>query len=218
MFNDVVAHAVGRCSEVEIDLAELDLGQHSLASLAERRAALSRLLPMIKVLPLSRRSEVVERICQLAGVGMPHSLMMTSDQVASLKRQGFEIGAHTDMHPILARVEATDAHNEIQRSRCRLQEITGAPVRFFAYPNGRPGEDFTPQTVQIVREVGFDAACTTTPGVATVQTDLFQLPRFTPWDREPFKFGLRMIRNLINARSLTAETALTIGGQPAVTA
>lgn len=217
MFNDVVAHAIGRCSAPELDLTELDLGRHSLANVVDRRDALSRLLPLVKVMHLSHRNEVVERICRLANVELPQSLMMTSDQVASLKRQGFEIGAHTDMHPILARMEAAAARAEIQRGRSRLQEITGASVRFFAYPNGRPGEDFTPQTVQIVREVGFDAAYTTTPGVATIQTDPFQLPRFTPWDREPLKFGLRMIRNLLNARSLTAESARTIGGQSAVT-
>ena len=215
MFNDDVATVVGRCAMPELDLSGLSLGRHSLASMADRRAALARLLPAVKVLPPAQRDEVVQRIFSLAHVAPSRSLMMSSSQVAALKEQGFEIGAHTDMHPILARLDAAMALDEVQRGRRRLEEIAGLPVRFFAYPNGRPGDDFTPQTVQLVRESGFEAAFTTTPGVATVNTDIFQLPRFTPWDRSPLRFGLRMICNLMRTRSLTAESAPARGAQPA---
>jgi len=33
-------------------------------------------------------------------------------------------------------------------------------------------------------------------GSATRQSDIFQLPRFTPWSREPMKFDLLMLRNI----------------------
>lgn len=218
MFNDDIAAAVAGCSAPTLDLSTLGLGCHSLATDADRRNALERLLPAVKVMPLAKRNEVVERIFRLAEVPLPRSLMMSSSQVAALQQQGFEIGAHTDMHPILARMGTTEGRDEIERGRARLADIIGAPVRFFAYPNGRPGEDFTPLTVQLVRESGFEAAFCTAPGVATFGTDLFQLPRFTPWDRSPLRFGLRMILNLTKTRSLTAEAALAIDGRPPVTA
>lgn len=218
MFNDDVACAVGRCSAPELDLTEVGLGRFPLVDLAERRTALSTLLPAIKVLPIAHRADVVARILELADVQPPASLMMSSEQVASLKRQGFEIGAHTVSHPILAHLDRAAARSEIRCGRLRLEQITGAPVRFFAYPNGRPGEDFSAETVQLVRELGFDAACTTTPGVATRRSDLFQLPRFTPWDRTPLRFALRMVRNLMRSRPLTVDPQATVDRQPAAAA
>jgi peptidoglycan/xylan/chitin deacetylase (PgdA/CDA1 family) len=215
MFNDTIAAAVAGCAMQELDLAELGLGRYSLVALAERRRALSRLLEQAKVLPVDQRTEVAESICRRAGVAPPAGLMMTSAQVAALKDDGFEIGGHTFMHPILARLAVAEARDEIQRGRRRLEEITGSVVRYFAYPNGRPGEDFNAQTVSLVRELKFEAAFTTTPGVATAKSDLFQLPRFTPWDRSQLKFGLRMLRNLANTNHMMVEATGTVA-QPAV--
>jgi hypothetical protein len=47
-----------------------------------------------------------------------------------------------------------------------------------------------------VRRAGFDAAFSTAWGAATAGADVFQLPRFTPWDRTRTRFGLRLLRNL----------------------
>jgi hypothetical protein len=53
-----------------------------------------------------------------------------------------------------------------------------------------------PEHAALVREVGFSLAVTTAPGAASASTDRFLLPRFTPWDRNHFRFGLRMARNM----------------------
>jgi hypothetical protein len=50
--------------------------------------------------------------------------------------------------------------------------------------------------VATARAVGFRAAMSTTWGAARSGADLFQLPRFTPWDRTRWRFGLRMARML----------------------
>jgi peptidoglycan/xylan/chitin deacetylase (PgdA/CDA1 family) len=207
MFNDTVAAAVGECSAKELDLTALELGRYALLTTEDRRRALSKILTQVKALPVDRRTDVTEKIARAAKVVAPEALMMTSGQVASLHRSGFEIGGHTWMHPILARLDGSAARAEIQKGRQRLEEIIGSKVRFFAYPNGRPGEDFTPQTVALVREVGFEAAFTTTPGVAVGGSDLFQLPRFTPWDRSRIRFGARMLRNMLNGNPRTAQSA-----------
>lgn len=124
---------------------------------------------------------------------------MTSSQVTSLARDGFGIGGHTVNHPILARLGPSAARQEIDNGRQRLEEITDSPVQLFAYPNGRPGADYTADNLEQVRQLGFLAAFTTAQGVAGSNADLFQLPRFTPWDKGELKFGVRMARNLLNA-------------------
>ena len=200
MFNDSIIAAVRGCKRASLDLTELGLGIHSLESPEQRRSAISMLLPQVKGLDPARRAARAERVCQLAEVVPPDDLMMTSSQVAALARDGFGIGGHTVSHPILARMDSNHAREEIHRGRQRLEEITKGSVCLFAYPNGRPGEDYSVQTTDQVRQLGFAAAFTTAHGVAGSNADFFQLPRFTPWDRGELKFGARMAHNLLNAR------------------
>jgi len=56
-----------------------------------------------------------------------------------------------------------------------------------------------PEHVGIVKEVGFDAAVTTAHGAALARSDLYQLPRFGPWDKSPVKYALRMTQNLFRS-------------------
>ena len=107
-----------------------------------------------------------------------------------------QIGAHTVNHPILARLAAADAVREIGDSKRQLESITRAPVTLFAYPNGRHGDDYDDASVALVRDSGFEAAVATTWGAARRDSDRFQLPRFTPWDRRRWQFGLRLLHNL----------------------
>ena len=199
MFNDSIIAALRDCRRDSLDLTELGLGVHTLASIEQRRSTISILLPKVKILDSARRIAQAERICQLAEVVPPDNLMMSSSQVAALARDGFGIGGHTVSHPILARLDPNDARVEIHHGRQRLEQITNRPVGLFAYPNGRPGEDYTAHTTEQVKQLGFAAAFTTAHGVAANNADLFQLPRFTPWDRGELKFGARMARNLLNA-------------------
>jgi peptidoglycan/xylan/chitin deacetylase (PgdA/CDA1 family) len=122
--------------------------------------------------------------------------MMSSDQVRRLHAAGMTIGAHTVSHPILARLPREQALREIVDGRLRLEQIIGAAVRLFAYPNGKPGTDYHAESVELVRAAGFDAAFSTAWGVATRTSDLLQIPRFTPWDRTPSRFALRMLHNM----------------------
>jgi hypothetical protein len=54
----------------------------------------------------------------------------------------------------------------------------------------------------MVKDLGFDAAVSTAHGAAMTGVDLYQLPRFTPWDRGQVRFTLRMAQNMLK----TVET------------
>ncbi len=200
MFNDSVVETVRRAHGPALDLQPLGvsgLGLLDIGSLAARRTTIGAILQAIKYLPLAERDELTRKLQSLAGVDtLPDDLMMQPEQVRTLHRTGMQIGAHTVSHPILARLADDAARAEIQDSRSQLQDLLGAPVGLFAYPNGKPHEDFSAATVRLVREAGFDAALSTAWGAAGRDADVFQLPRFTPWDRGRARFGLRLARNL----------------------
>jgi peptidoglycan/xylan/chitin deacetylase (PgdA/CDA1 family) len=126
--------------------------------------------------------------------------MMRREQVLAMRQAGMQIGAHTSSHPILARLPADEVRQEILASKSYLEALLSEPVTLFAYPNGKLGADYRAEDAQIVAACGFDAAFATNWGTAAPGCDPFQMPRFTPWDRNGLKFGLRQLRNLLAAR------------------
>ena len=196
MFNDTVIEAVRRLEADELDLRTLRLNVFKTRTIDEKRHAIDALLPVVKYLPLSERAEKIAELSRIAGVSLPSDLMMNDFQVRGLRLQGMSIGAHTRSHPILAEIEDNVAYEEIALGKRALEDLLDEPVSLFAYPNGVPGRDFKVSHVSMVRELGFSAAMSTSSGAARYGCDPFQLPRFTPWDRTAFRFGLRMVNNL----------------------
>lgn len=192
MFNDIVIEAVRRAASPTLELDDLGLGSHPIGSNELRRDAIDRILARLKYFQPERRKQAALQITQRAGASVPTHLMMSSAQVRSLAGAGMEIGAHTVTHPILAEIPLEHAREEMAAGRARLEQITGAPVRLFAYPNGKPRRDYTSEHVALARELGFEGAVSTSGGAARPGCDLFQIPRFTPWDRPNWRFGLRL--------------------------
>ncbi len=198
MWNDAVVEAVRHLPSAEIDLSSLGLGRLKAGSGAEKRKAIGMILNRIKYLPVVERAALAARVAEQAGAGSASNLMMTSDQVCAMSRAGMQIGAHTMSHPILAGLDDAAAEAEIRGSRQVLEGLVGKRIGLFAYPNGKPGQDYMPKDVEIVRRLGFDAAVSTRPAAVAPDADRFQLPRFTPWDRSMLRFGVRLVRNLAN--------------------
>lgn len=193
MWNDTVIHAVRHAPGPTLDLASLGLGAHRVGSIEERRATVHALLKAIKYLSSDQRAGIAEGVAAAAQARPASELMMTHAQVRSVHSAGMEIGGHTVSHPILARLSLTEAEREMADGKAQLESIIGGPVRLFAYPNGKPTEDFGPEHVALARKLGFRAAVTTAWGGARRSSDPFQLPRFTPWDRQPGRFAVRLL-------------------------
>jgi peptidoglycan/xylan/chitin deacetylase (PgdA/CDA1 family) len=195
MWNDTIIESIRHTRHEAIDLTSFGLGVHKLSSIADRRAALSAIIPVVKYQHDGERKVTSAAIADICSASLPDDLMMSDDNVRTLAKSGMGIGAHTHHHPILAGIPDERAWDEIIESRTRLSELSGREIRLFAYPNGVPGRDFTSRHVVMLRESGFDAAVTTGPGAASRFADPLQLPRFTPWDRSCSRFAARLMIN-----------------------
>ncbi len=195
MWNDTVIEALRRLPGERLHLNEfgIDLGDHPLTSLADRRRAAEAIIRRIKHLDPALRQRLADLLGGLAD-DMPTDLMLSKGQLIQLERQGMEIGGHTVSHPILAKLDAATAEAEIADGKRALEGLLRKEIRFFAYPNGRPGEDYLPEHAEMVQRCGFQAAVSTVWGVASRSSDRYQLPRFSPWDARPVPYMLRLLR------------------------
>lgn len=193
MWNDRIIEALRNPHTEVVDLSAFGGRQHALPRLpVERGSAIEEVLLAVKHLSPETRATAVKHILETAGRPALPALMMGESDIRLLRDSNMEIGAHTITHPILARLPDEQALDEIEQSRRRLASIIREPVRMFAYPNGRPGDDYDNRHVAMVRDQGFEAALSTVWGCATGASDRFQLPRFTPWDRASHRFVARL--------------------------
>ncbi len=193
MWNDRILEALRSMQTGQLDLGDVGLGSYSLGTLDERKQTTLALTEKAKYLAPQLRQDLVELLETRAGCP-GRELMLTRDMVRTLSRQGIEIGAHTVSHPILTSLDDATAMHEIAESKRQLEEITGQPVRYFAYPNGKHGMDFDERHMAMAREAGFEAAFSTAMGAAARTHDRFALPRARPWDvTRPF-YIFRVLR------------------------
>lgn len=196
MFNDMIGEALHRTRHDKLDLRGLGLGSEvlDLAGTLASQAAFEHLLGEVKYRPVEERLAIAQEISARADVEPPRDLMLDDDGVRALRARGVEIGGHTHSHPMLALCNDDEARREIEEGKSRLEGILDEPVRLFAYPNGQPGRDYGPRDVALVREAGFEAAFSTGEAPGTQGRDPFQLPRFTPWDKQEWRFVFRLLR------------------------
>lgn len=195
MWNDRLIEAVRVAPGSRLDLRNVGLGVHAIGNVQERRLAATTLVDALKYLEPGERSTKVVEISENCGVRSAPRLMMTRAQLKELDAAGMDIGGHTVSHPILAKLDREAARAEIAQGKEEIEGLVRRRIGLFAYPNGRPVRDYAIEHVQLVRQTGFDAAVSTAWGAARSGSDFYQLPRFTPWDKTPLRFALRLLRN-----------------------
>ena len=163
----------------------------------ERRAGLvADLQERLKYAPLQERMGAIELLEAQAVRPIALPKIFDTSSVRALHNQGFEIGAHTIHHPILNECTQAQAKAEIGGCKEELEAIIGAPVHLFAYPNGRPHQDYNAGHVALVKACGYKAAVATSGGAASAASDIFQLPRFSPWGLSNERIAYQLARNI----------------------
>lgn len=128
-------------------------------------------------LPDEVRRDRIEELRSWAGRGRTKDTghrLLTREELRTLAASSqTEIGAHTLTHPMLDLLPAADQYREVVEGKRRLEALVGQSVHTLSYPHGRYDET----TKTIVRDAGFEAACTTIGDRVPRQPDLLTLPR-----------------------------------------
>jgi len=91
---------------------------------------------------------------------------------------GLDIGGHSVSHPRLTALPQAEQRTEVDQCRNVCRQVTGSGPCAFAFPNG----DLDETTVEIVKQCGFELACTSQQELVWSSTDSFRLPRIPVGD------------------------------------
>jgi peptidoglycan/xylan/chitin deacetylase (PgdA/CDA1 family) len=177
-------------SRIDILGEELSLDL-SNASREQKLIYLKALHGFLKPLHPNQRDKVLKLMVESRGLdkmGRKEYLPMSQAELIQLATDDlFEIGAHTQGHPMLAALSPADQRCEIENSKQRLEDIIGKSVDTFAYPYGQ-SIDFDTQTARITHSLGFKAAVTSMPGIVQDTSNPILLPRIWigDWDLKKF--------------------------------
>lgn len=176
-----------------------------------RPRLIEELQERLKYAPLAERAGAIELLEAQARSAIALPRPFDTESVRTLHSQGFDIGAHTVHHPILNECTRAQARDEIGGSKEELEAIIGGRVHSFAYPNGRPNEDYSREHVDMVKALGYTSAVTTSNGVSTRRSDIFQLPRFTPWGLSNERIAFQLARNMRTPTTPLAAQSRRLG-------
>lgn len=131
----------------------------------------------IKEMSLRHGTEIVSRD--------QHARAMQPQEIQSLDRLGFDIGAHSRSHRRLKSISTHEAVEEALSSRASLQNLVNKPVRYFAFPFGQL-DDIVPEVIFAWHRLG-GSTFSTNPKFVSVRSKgpLAAVPRLSVSNQSP---------------------------------
>jgi len=105
---------------------------------------------------------------------------VSSYYLKQLAQHGHIVGSHTMTHPNLAFVAPEEVRGELRESKQRMETQLNAPVPHFSYPCPALFPNWTEQTVEESRRVGYQTAVTTSTGLTRRNDNPLGLKRVRP--------------------------------------
>lgn len=146
----------------------------------------------LHALTVSDRAAALQALRQWAGfhpgVRETHRMMSWDDLQEESRSSSIEFGGHTVDHPRLSSEAAVAQRQQMTTNHQAITSATGRAPRGFAYPFGTR-RDYTAETISLVKECGFEFACSNFPGRVVGNTDPHQIPRYIvrDWTGEEFE-------------------------------
>jgi len=180
---DRIQYLVRRSSRSSIELRYPKAEVISLDSIERATHRLLRIVKDTRGLALDRFLSELATAADVAWsddieTKMANELVMTWDQIRSMREQGMEIQSHTRTHRVLHTVDESELEDELYGSRLVLERELGERVAALAYPVGKPIKD-RPALVEAVRAAGYEIGFSNLTGVARQgrSLDRFDVPR-----------------------------------------
>ncbi|TDU68083.1 polysaccharide deacetylase [Prosthecobacter fusiformis] len=152
---------------------------------------LGEALAHLKRLPDEVMREEVRRLVESVTMPLDEPEVMrpmTWAQAREMQEGGLvDFGGHTHTHPILSRCGVEKQRWEIRMCADRIRAELGAEPSAFAFPNGGV-DDYTPETLGVLKEVGYQSAWTTVCGRVNTARNRMMMPRYgapeSVWEAE----------------------------------
>lgn len=179
---DEIYERIMATSAAIVDLTAHGLGKMALHPSQKKRAAqteelLERLKALSRERTLAVRDYILSRLSAPINSDKSSLRLMSPPQMTKLTNDGTaDIGSHTDTHAILSKLTPDEQRQEIAGGLERLRRWAVPVLPLFAYPNGRP-QDFTEETVKLLRQLGIKAAVTSIDGMYEPGTDPYRIRR-----------------------------------------
>ena len=157
----LASDAVDGMGAVVFDDAFVGVGRHGVPVLAELG------IPFTVFTPSARLGETEPDWYDVS------DRVMTAGELREVAEAGGRIESHTRTHANLPSLDDRGLDEELRGSRQELEDLTGTPVRFLAYPSGY----FDSRVVAATEQAGYDAAFTFLSGRILPGLDAYRLPR-----------------------------------------
>ena len=100
---------------------------------------------------------------------------VTWDQLREMSAHGMSVQSHSRTHPFMSQCASSEAKEELRLSKEAIEQRLGKAVEVFAAPGG----DWNEQCRLAAKECGYQAVCTSKPGVNARNLELDELERLS---------------------------------------
>jgi peptidoglycan/xylan/chitin deacetylase (PgdA/CDA1 family) len=168
--------------EVAVELAKVEMFRwngalYRLRSLEDKRRTLAAVLTALQRLGPARERAMEKLMEPLGARSFPKDEdrdLLDWEELATLQREGVEIGSHADRHGPLTERSISDVRAGLCKSREELTNRFGPGRYALSYPYGASSD----ATSAAARDAGFSCAVIGRPGFNGPKADLFALKRF----------------------------------------
>lgn len=178
-----IEFALKHTARTEVDLGSLGRGKHPLRDESDRKNAARVISKHLKQLSHDAMEQFIDELIAQLDVdisGQPEGEYqpLTWDEIHRMSQDGIEFYPHTKTHPIMSRISYPQKIVELAEPKRIIEEKLRRKADIFAYPNGE-ADDIDHDTIKALRETGYRAALTTTPGFDYTSNgnDLFRIHR-----------------------------------------
>jgi len=103
--------------------------------------------------------------------------LMDWNDVKWIAEAGFQVGGHTQTHPILSHSRGDRIRNEIIEDKLAIENELNASATLFAIPNGQP-EDYNDEVIQVCQESQYERIFSTSHGLNFLEDGDYVLKRY----------------------------------------